>query len=407
MMRPARLTLAFGVFAAAIVAPIHAQERLGSMAAADQQRFAGWTFTPTFGFGEMYDDNVALFGARTAEGETNDYVATFFPGADLRYTGHHTSFGTRYTGSFLDYRTFSTLNRWDQRAGIDLKREESAHFKWFADASAAALPSTDLIELGGIPFRQTGAQTLETRGGMDYILDARNQVSTSLRYQDIKFDRSLLGDDVLRGGHIVESTSSYRYRLAARTAIGADYTYSHVDVVGDITPFDIHSAMGAADYELSPAWTLSGGAGIVYLQGTPFSPAHNSPTGRVSLDRRRGGTTFHVGYLRSFIPSFGFGGTSSNQEVGVAFRTPLFNNRHLYTVQSGVFRDDTPLTDLAFQLPLRSLRTYSIIGWQADRWVRLEGFYARVQQTSLRPGGQAYRNQVGFQIVTSKPMRIQ
>jgi hypothetical protein len=30
-----------------------------------------------------------------------------------------------------------------------------------------------------------------------------------------------------------------------------------------------------------------------------------------------------------------------------------------------------------------------------------------VQQTTLRFGGQVYRNQVGFQIVTSKPMRIQ
>ena len=97
-------------------------------------------FTPTFGFGEMYDDNVALFGVRTAEGETNDYVATFFPGADLHYTGHHTSFGTRYSGSFLDYKTFSTLNRWDQRAGIELKREESAHFKWFAARARGRAP---------------------------------------------------------------------------------------------------------------------------------------------------------------------------------------------------------------------------------------------------------------------------
>jgi hypothetical protein len=39
--------------------------------------------------------------------------------------------------------------------------------------------------------------------------------------------------------------------------------------------------------------------------------------------------------------------------------------------------------------------------------VRIEGFYTRVQQTSLHVGGQLYRNRVGFQIVTSKPMRVQ
>ena len=299
------------------------------------------------------------------------------------------------------------MNRWSQRGGVELKREESAHLKWFANAHAAALPSTDAIELGGIPFRQTGAQTLETQGGLDYIFDAHDQISSSLRYQDIRFDRSSVNEDLLRGGHILESMSSYRRTLDARTAVGADYTYSHVDVAGDLTPFDIHSIMGAADYALSPAWTLSGGAGVVYLQGTAFTTAHEAPTGRVSLDRRRGATTFHVGYLRSYIPSFGLGGTSTNQEVGVAFRMPLFNQRHLYTVQSGVFRDDTPLAELAFQLPFRSLRTFSIIGWEPDRWVRIEGFYARVQQTTLRFGGQVYRNQVGFQIVTSKPVRIQ
>ena len=72
-----------------------------------------------------------------------------------------------------------------------------------------------------------------------------------------------------------------------------------------------------------------------------------------------------------------------------------------------MYRDNEPLTDLVQQLPLRSLRTYSIVGWEPQRWVRFEGFYSRVQQTSLRAGGLLYRNRVGIQIVTSKPMRVQ
>jgi len=39
--------------------------------------------------------------------------------------------------------------------------------------------------------------------------------------------------------------------------------------------------------------------------------------------------------------------------------------------------------------------------------VRIEAFYARVQQSTLRPGGDVDRNRVGIQIVTSKPMRMQ
>src|SRR3954469_2068894 len=112
MRRQARLTLAIGAFLAVVVAPIRAQEGVGSLAPPQQERAPGWTFTPTFGFGETYDDNISLFGVSTAAEESNDYIASYFPGADLHYAGHHTSFGTQYHGSFLDYRTFSALNRW-------------------------------------------------------------------------------------------------------------------------------------------------------------------------------------------------------------------------------------------------------------------------------------------------------
>jgi hypothetical protein len=111
--------------------------------------------------------------------------------------------------------------------------------------------------------------------------------------------------------------------------------------------------------------------------------------------------------VRSYIPSFGFGGTVQNQEASAGFQTPLFNNRRVYFDASGVFRDDEPLTNPAQQLPLRSLRIYTTVGWEPQPWVRVEGFYARTQQTSLRFNGQIYRNRIGFQIVTSKPVRIQ
>ena len=73
---------------------------------------------------------------------------------------------------------------------------------------------------------------------------------------------------------------------------------------------------------------------------------------------------------------------------------------------SAVFRNDRPLTSTFEQLPLRSLRTNSVLGFSPEPWVRLEAYYSRVQQTSLRAGGQLFRNRVGFQIVTSKPVRV-
>jgi hypothetical protein len=405
MTRTTRFTAALAAAVLTATAGVRAQERIGSSAPLPQYR-AGWTLTPTFGVAETYDDNISLFGRGSAEQQNNDYIATIFPGADLHYVGKHTQFGSSYSGSFLDYRTFTSLNRWDQHARVELRREETAHFKWFAHANAAMIPSTDLIELGGIPFRHTGAKTSNARGGIDYAFGAKDGISTSLDYQSISFDRTPEVASVLRGGHVTESLTAWRHRLESRLAVGADYTFRQASVVGDTAIFNLHSTQAALDYELSPLWSLSAAGGIVYMQSTPTIAGRTGPALRVAIQRHRAGTTFHAGYLRSYIPSFGFGGTIQNQEVSVGFRTPIFGWRHVYVDNTAVFRDDQPLTNTLEQLPLRSLRTYSILGWEPENWVRIEGFYARVQQSSLRAGGQLFRNRVGIQIVTSKPMRM-
>jgi hypothetical protein len=406
MIPHARVALVATIVGLVLLAPAHAQERLGSDVVEAQAR-AGWTFTPTFGFAETYDDNISLFGQNTADQQNNDYVSTIFPQADLRYVGKHTRLGMGYAGSFTNYQTFSALNRWDQRGQVELRRDESARLKWFAHASGAKLPTTDLIDLGGIPFRRAGVSTADGRGGFDYALGARNSVSSSLNYQTVTFDHTADNLSLLRGGQMVESLSTYRYKLDERLQAGVDYSFRHSSVLGDTEQFNIHTTQAAVDYDVSSVWHLTAGAGVVYLEATPLTASRTGPAWRAALDRRRETTVFHVGYLRSYIPSFGFGGTIQNQEVGASLRMALFHSRSFYTEHGIVLRDDSPLTNTTEQLPLRSLRTNSIFGWAPQPWVRLEAFYARVQQSSLRAGGQLDRNRIGFQIVTSKPMRMQ
>ena len=403
MTRTARITL---VLAALLSSGLSAQERLGSGAPEPTYR-AGWTFTPAFGFAETYDDNVSLFGRGSADQQNDDYLSTIFPGANVHYAGKHTRMDGGYTGTFLNYQTFSVLNRWDQRANFDLRRQETARLKWFGNASATAVPTTDLIELGGLPFRHTGARTSDGRGGYEYAFSSKNSVLQSASYQAIDFDRNPDVSLGLLGGRIFESMNGWRHKVDSRLALGADYSFRRSRVVGDPDTFNIHTSEAAVDYELSPDWSFSGGAGVVYLQATPLTAARTGPAWRARIDRLHGRTLFHVGDLRSYIPSFGFGGTVQNEEIGVGFRTPLFGSRHFYLDTSAVFRDNQPLTSVQQQLPLRSLRTYSTFGWEPQPWVRLEAFYSRVQQSSLRVGGEMERNRIGFQIVTSKPMRMQ
>jgi hypothetical protein len=395
------------VLSLALMPAVHAQERLGS-SEPTQSYGPGWTFTPTFGISETYDDNVSLFGRNFFEDRNDDMVTTYFPAADVHYSGKHSAFDTNYSGSFLSYRTLTALNRWDQRANLEFRRQETAHLKWFSRVNTAAMPSTDLIDLGGIPYRHTGATTFDARGGVVWVTGRRDSVSSTFNYQVLDFDTPLVDEaNYLRGGHVAESITTWRHGLSPHLSVGADYSFRRALVTGDVDAFNIHAMAGAVDYELSPTWSFSGGAGIVYLQGTPLTDARTGPAARGALEWHRGLSAFHVGYMRSYIPSFGFGGTIQNEEVGAGYRTNVFGSRRWYLDNSAVFRNDTPLVSTGLQLPLRSLRTYSILGWEAQRWVRIEGFYARVQQTSLRPGGELSRNRIGFQIVTSKPMRVQ
>lgn len=403
MTRTTRTTL---VLIALLSIGLRAQEKLASSAPEPTYR-AGWTLTPMIGFAETYDDNISLFGHGTAEDQNDDYISTVSPGAELHYGGKHTGVDMGYTGSFLNYNTFSVLDRWDQRAKFELRRQETARLKWGGHASFAMLPTTDLIELGGIPYRNTGSTTGDARGGFDYALSARDKLSQSVNYQSVSFDRPEEVRDFLRGGRVLESITGWRHAISGRMALGADYTYRRATVVDDPEPFNIQTTEAAIDYNLSPVWTFSGAAGFVHLQATTLTPAQIGPAGRLRLERQRNRTRFHVGYLRSYIPSFGYGGTVSNQELGLGYRTPLFGSRHFYLDTSLVYRDDEPLTQLPSQLPLRSLRTNSAFGWEPQPWVRLEAFYSRVQQTSLRAGGELSRNRIGFQIVTSKPVRMQ
>jgi len=403
MTRTTRITF---VLSALLSTGLMAQEKLGT-GAPDVSYRPGWTFTPMIGFAETYDDNISLFGRGSAEDQNDDYISTIFPAAELHYGGKHTGLDLGYTGSFLNYNTFSVLNRWDQRAKFELKRQETARLKWGGRASLAAMPTTDLIELGGIPYRHTGAKTADARGGVDYALNSKNSLSQSFNYQSVSFDRPEEVQDFLRGGRVFESMTNWRRKMNGRMALGADYSYRRALVVDDPEPFNIQTAEAALDYVLSPSWSFNGAAGVVYLQATELTSSEIGPAYRLRIERHRARRTFHAGYIRSYIPAFGFGGTVSNEEFSLGYQTPLFGRRDFYLDAGVMYRNNEPLTQTPEQLPLRSLRTNTSIGWHPQPWVRLEAFYSLVQQSTLRAGGRLSRNRIGFQISTSKPMRIQ
>jgi len=107
-------------------------------------------------------------------------------------------------------------------------------------------------------------------------------------------------------------------------------------------------------------------------------------------------------YNRAFVPSYGFGGTTQNEELTARLNLPL--SRRLSSRSSFAWRTNDPLT--LGDLSLRSWWIEESIGYNVQPWVRMEAFYAGTRQTIDRPGGLMTRNRFGFQIITVKPLRI-
>ena len=368
----------------------------------------GFTFIPSFGFAETYDDNITLFGrGDAAQIESDDLVTSYSPEAQLRYVGRRTHAGGGYGASLLDYRTFSSFNRWDQQANATVGRTETARLRWESHGSMLMTPTTDALDFAGIPFSPTASTTLTGRANADYALSRRDTISATFHIHRIRFERPNDVLPYLRGGRSSEGVASYRRRMSARTAIGASYGLRRASAVGEPEDLRFHATRGTVEFIISERWAVNGSAGLDYIMATPVTAAQRAPAFSVSAERTDGLRRFHVGYQRLFLPSFGFGGAIQSQDANVTFYAPLFGSPRFYTQHGATFHDSAPLVEASGRLKLRSLRASSRIGWAPRPWVRLEGFYSRVMQSTLIPGGAIDSNRIGFVIITSRPMRVQ
>ena len=123
---------------------------------------------------------------------------------------------------------------------------------------------------------------------------------------------------------------------------------------------------------------------------------------RAGLTRRFQTAAIDVTYNRSFVPSYGFGGTTQNKELMTRFHVSL--SRRWFANSSVAWRSNDPLT--LGEPALQSWWTEASVGYDVQPWVRIEGFYGGTRQTIDRPGGVMNRNRFGFQIITVKPVRI-
>jgi hypothetical protein len=366
-----------------------------------QMHTPGWAFTPGLIYSASWDDNVLIqgLGADTR----GDYLQVVNPRGTLAYTGRHTRFDANYDGAFLLYHALDTLNSYDQHGAVSLEQALSRQLSVFVRDSASRVPTTDVVEFVGVPFVRTGSSNNDLRGGLTAAIDKRTSLTATYSMQWVHFQQSDVFSAFLRGGYSRGGAVTVRHAITSRASIIGDYDITHGQVSGLPDGFDVQNGSGGLEYRLSPQMSAYGAVGLSRLAVSSFGPARTGPAWRAGAGRQFQRASVDASYSRAFVPSYGFGGTTQNEDVTVRARVPFA--RRVMSQSAVSWRRNEPLTP--GDLRLKSWWIESAVGYALESWVRLEAFYNGSRQTIDRPGGVLDRNRIGFQVVMAQPMRMQ
>lgn len=379
----------------------------------DDRRIPGWVFTPSLAVGGGWDDNVLL--ANPGDDPPRDYASPVNPGLSLDFTGRRTQLSTGYLGSYTFYRTVNELTSYEHHLRASVQHRLTPRLSIFGEENFSQAPTTDALQLAGVPFYRIGSRTNTAGGGLEAAVSKYTNVRGRYMLRTVSFDFDEIAGRELRGGTAHEAELGVTRALSARLTVGGDYTLlrgslnqpvpleGELPVVGVEDGFMIQTGGGTASYRVSPTLTVNGGLGVSRISGTVTQESRIGPTFAVGAAWQGKHHVASMSYQRSFIPSYGFGGTFQNEEWVGNLHVPFARNR-AYTDTSLSWFNNEPLTD--DQPDLRWIWFTTRVGYRATPWLRVEGYYSRAQQNAQQAGSELTRNQVGFQVVTSRPMKI-
>lgn len=366
----------------------------------ETQPRGGWVFVPALTFSGTADNNVLLAG----EGEhpPGDYVTAFGPSGMLDYNGPRLRFSTAYLGSFVVYRDLGELNSLDQNARAGVSYRATKRVTISGSQSYSTARTTDTVELLAVPFRRIGNKVGATTAGLEARLSPRTTVKGNYALRVVSFDTSAVRFIAFPGGHEHFVSGSLDRILSRRWTMGAVTDVRRVVIAGGIEPVVLYHWAGTTEYRVSDQLSLNGSLGASRLGVVATQPARLGLAWSAGTSARFEYATVGARYERSVVPSFGFGGTFQNEELSGTARGPFARNR-AYWQGAAAWRGNDPI----FPGPPSRRSTWwsGTVGYLLQPWMRVEGFFTRAQQ-STSDGGSINRNRLGFQVVTSKPLRL-
>ena len=364
-------------------------------------RTPGWSFTPGVTLGAVFDSNVALASAPADTRQTQgDRLLQAQPFAHLEFFSPRTEFSSGYQGYVRRYADVTQLNGFDQRVSGSVRRLVTRRVTVFARDSYADVPTTDEVEVNGVPFSRTGSRMNAALAGVDARLTKYTDLSVRYENTWVKFDRQ---DTFLTGGWVNGARAELSHHLNDRLSAGAEYGIRFADLNEGTHQLTFQDAGGTLHYDLGPGTAFSLAGGVSHLDDHLLTETRTGPYVRMGLTHDAHRAIVGATYERMFVPSFGFGGSNQSQEVRGFVRMPLQGNR-FYVQSSAAWRRSDPF--VANELLLDTIWLRSTVGYSAARWLRIEGFHAFTRQDSQVTGGEINRQRIGAQVVVSQPMRI-
>lgn len=365
----------------------------------DEPQPAGWRITPSLAAGATRDDNVLIQGV--GDNLASDHTMLLRPGAAVDYRGRLTQVSSSYTGAFQHYNTFDSLSSFDQSEQISVRRRLSPRQNLFVDQSYSAQPTTAFSGIIGVPFLRIGSRVFNLRGGGDVAFTKRTSLSGAFQFERISFDEEPTSGRAVIGGRAHGGTLEVRHRLTPRATLLGAYDLERAGVVTG-SRFAVQNAWGGGEYALSDTMRVTGALGLSRLDASDLGVGASATAVRLEFSRRVQATRIDASYNRSFLPTYGVAGTLSNEELTMRVVAPI--TRRFYADGVWTWRDNASL--LLNEPGLRSTWLAGAIGYAPQPWVHLEGVYNGLRQENGRPGGRLRRHQLGFQIVTTKSLRI-
>jgi hypothetical protein len=364
---------------------------------------AGWTFVPGVVVGAMYDSNVIVTTSLTPSGEPfSDSLYTIDPTGSLKYVGKRTSFDANYRGRIRRYVSLDALNGFDQQARVSLQRRATKRLTFYLQNQYGTTPTTDDQDLVGAPFRRAGSRRDTLAAGSTYRLREHTDWTVRYDFTWTSFDRPA---PEITGGLTNSIQSQLTQRLTTRLRVGGEAAYRFA--VMDVGPgrnLQFVDAGGNVTFDLGEFTTVAAGAGLSHLVDELNSISRSGPYFRASISHRTEHADIGAGYDRSFLPSYGFGGATRNEQMTAWISLPPIDRR-LFIHGSTTWRRSNPFEALEVRR-LDTVYLRGTVGYAVAREIRVQGFYVFSHQNQSVPGSLVNRHRAGVELVLFKPMRI-